>query len=112
MLVAVHSQLRRNRRQARWLLAVLAIAAAALTAHSMVMGGAMSDHEAVDAAALCIAVGGALAVAGVAAFAAGRRAQRPTWLLAPVAEPAPAFVPVASGFLVRAGPPALQVFRL
>lgn len=111
MLAALHSQLRRHRRQARWLLAVIAVAAAALTAHSMVMGGTMSDHEVGDAAALCIAVGGALAVAGVA-FAAGRRAQRPTWLLAPVAEPAPAFVPVASGFLVRAGPPHLQVFRL
>jgi hypothetical protein len=112
MLVALHRQLRCHRRQAQWMLTVLAVAAGALTAHSMVMGGAMSDHEAADATALCIAVGGALAVAGVAGFGAGRRTRRPTWLLALVAEPATAVVPVASGFLVRAGPPRLQVFRL
>ena len=111
MLALVHRVIHRRRRQMRWLLAILAVAATVVTAHSTLMNASMGDHEIGDAAALCVAVGGALAIAGVAGFAAARPPRRPTWLLAAVPEPATAYVPVASGFLVRAGPPDLQVFR-
>ena len=115
MLISVHSQLRRQRRRVLLALAVLAVALAALSAHSAVMSGAMDDHVMSDAAALCLAVGGALAVAGVAVFAVRRLLQRPLWVIPAPLTQALAFVPASAGFLVRAGPPPpalLQVFRL
>ena len=113
MLTSVHSLLRRHRRRARWALAVLAVCGAALTMHTMVMGdGLMGDHAVGDAAALCVALGGSLAVAGVAVFALRHPAQRPTWLIDSAAAPDSMFVGVASPFPVRAGPPDSQVLRL
>ena len=111
MLALIHRVIHRRRRQVRWLLGILAVTATAVTAHSTLMNGSMGDHVVGDAATLCVALGGALAIATVTAFAPARPPQRPTWLLAAVPEPAWAYVPVASGFLVRAGPPDLQVFR-
>lgn len=96
-------------------LAVLAVALVAVTAHAAVMNGVMDDHVMSDAAALCLAVGGSLAVAGVAVFAVRRLLQRPRWVIPAPLAPSLAFVPASAGFLVRAGPPPpplLQVFRL
>lgn len=96
-------------------LALLAVALAALTAHAAAMDGAMGEHVMSDAAALCLAVGGSLAVIGVGVFAARRLRQR-RWSIVPAfLPPAPVFLPAAAGVLVRAGPPrpaSLQVFRL
>ena len=94
---------------------MLAIALAALTAHSSLMSGPMDDHAMSNAAAICMVVGGSLAVVGVAVFAVRRLARRPLWLIPAPHAPALPFVAVAPGFLVRAGPPpaaSLQVFRL
>lgn len=112
MLMSVHSLLRRHRR-AQWTLVVLAVCAVALTTHSMVMGdGLMGDHAVGDTAALCAAVGGSLALAGVAVFAARHPAQRPTWRIGAQAAPDSVFVGVACPFPARAGPPDSQVLRL
>jgi hypothetical protein len=112
MLTTLDTQLRRHRRQVRWLLAVVAVVAAALTAHSALISSDMGDHK-MDAVAICLVAGGCVAVIGVAAFAVRRLLQRPTWVIpAPVA-PALPFIPASAGFLVRAGPPPLlQVLRL
>ena len=93
-------------------LAVLSVALAALSAHSALMGS-MGDHGMSDIAAICLAVGASLAIAGVAVFAIRRLAQRPLWVIPVPAAPAAAFVPRSTAFLARAGPPPLlQVFRL
>jgi hypothetical protein len=113
MLTSVHTLLRRHRRQVRWALAVFAILASGLAVHSLAMSGAMSDHAAGDAAALCMAVGGSLAFAGAAvAFAARRPSQHPNRLVDVAAAPATAFIPDGPWALVRAGPPGSQVLRL
>ena len=112
VLIALHSQLRPRRRQVLTELAVLAVALAALTAHSALMGS-MGDHAMSDTAAICLALGGSLAIAGATVFAIGRLAQRPPGVIPVPAAPALAFVPTSTGFVARAGPPPmLQVFRL
>ena len=116
MLISVHRRLRRqHRRVLLFALAVLAVAMVAVTAHTAAMNGGIDDGAMGDVAALCLAVGGSLAVVGTAVVAARRLHRRTLWILrAPLAAPRP-FIAVASGFLVRAGPPArplLQVFRL
>lgn len=113
MLSSLNTRLRRHRSKVRWALAVLAVAAVALTAHSALMSSDMGDHAMSDAVAICLTVGGCVAVIGVAAFAVGRVLQRPTCVIPTPLAPAPPFVPASAGFLVRAGPPPLlQVFRL
>jgi hypothetical protein len=114
MLMSVHSLLRRHCRPARWTLAVLTVGAVALTTHTTVMGDGpmMGEHAVGHAAALCIALGGSVAVAGVAVFAARHPAQRPTWRIVAEAAPDSVIVGVACPFPVRAGPPDLQVLRL
>lgn len=109
VLIALHSQLRPRRRQVLTELAVLAVA---LTAHSALMGS-MGDHAMSDTAAICLALGGSLAIAGATVFAIGRLAQRPLGVIPVPAAPALAYVPTSTGFVARAGPPPmLQVFRL
>jgi hypothetical protein len=113
MLTSVHSLLCRHRRRVRWALAVFALCASALTVHSLAMSSGMSDHAAGDAAALCMAVGGSLALAVAAvAFAARRPSQRPTWLIDVAAGPAAVLIPDGAWALVRAGPPGPHVLRL
>ena len=112
MLLSIDTLLRRHRRQARWALAVVAVCAAALTVHAPAMHGAMSELAVGNGAALCLALGGALAVAGAAVFAARCAPRRPAWLITIAQPPSPAFVPAASGVLVRAGPSGTHVLRL
>ncbi|MEX0741359.1 MAG: hypothetical protein WD079_01085 [Phycisphaeraceae bacterium] len=112
MLISPNSQLRR-RHQVLIALAVLAVALTALTAQTTLMDGGMDDHVMSDAAAICLAVGGSLAIIGVAIFAVRRLRQRPLWLIPAAPTPARLFVGATPGFLARAGPPPLlQVFRL
>jgi hypothetical protein len=115
VLISLRNQLRRHRRKAALALAVLALGFVGLAAHSALMSSDMSmgHHNMADTAALCVAVGGCALFLAVATFAAARPKRRPLWLIAPPPAPAPGFVPVLFGFLVRAGPPPLtQVFRL
>jgi hypothetical protein len=77
------------------------------------MDGGMSDHVMSDAAALCLALGGAVATVGVA-VAVGRLLRRPLSPVVPPLAPTPPAVAPRPGFLIRAGPPPpalLQVFR-
>jgi hypothetical protein len=108
VFVGLNSVLRRQRRRIAVIAAMLSLAGAVVTAHS-VMG---VDHMG-DATAMClavvetavIAVGGALIV-GVAL------ARRPHWLaLIPAAPQQPA-ASAPARIRARAGPPVLQVFRL
>ena len=113
MLTTVHSLLRRHRRLVSCALAVLGVCSAVLAAHTVVMSDGMTgDHAVGDAAALCVAVGSALAVAGVAVLAARRPVRRPLWLLAAVTAPKWAFASATCPFPVRAGPPGAYVLRL
>jgi len=114
MLICVYHRLRRQHRRVLVALAVLAVAMVAVTAHAAVMNGGMDDGVMGDAGALCLAVGGALAVVGAAVVATLRLRRRPLWILRAPLAPSRPFVAAASGLRVRAGPPAplLQVFRL
>jgi hypothetical protein len=109
----MHTQLRRHRRTVMAAMAVLAVAAVAMTAHSALMAGS-GDHMSMSGAAtVCLTIGGCVAVIGVAGFVVRHLLQRPLWLISPPLAPTLPFIPVASGFLIRAGPPSLsQVFRL
>ena len=107
MLVAVNRGLRRERRRVAVLAAVIALAGAVVTVHSL----ATHDHLG-DAAVMCLAVAEtAVAAAGVAILLRSRRLGATHPVVAPsrlefaAAHSAPA--PRA-----RAGPPRLQVFRL
>jgi hypothetical protein len=112
VLILLRNQLRRHRRRAALVLAVLALGFTGLAAHSALMGSDMSGHMG-NAAAICLTVGGCAVFIGVAVFAVRRLLQRPLWLIAAPLAPALAFIPADAGFLVRAGPPSrLQVFRL
>lgn len=114
MLISVHSRLRRHRRMVMWALAVLAVVGVALTARAVLMSA--HGHVGVsDALAICMTVGGCVAIAGIAVFALPRVARRPLWRVVAQQAPALVFVPSGAGVLVRAGPPPaalLQVFRL
>ena len=74
----------------------------------------MDHHAATDAVALCLAVGGSLAVVAAAALAARSLVQRPPWPIAAPEGPVAGFAAILAGFRARAGPPSalLQVFRL
>ena len=108
MFVGLNSVLRRQRRRIAVIAAMLSLAGAVVTAHS-VMG---VDHMG-DATAMClavvetavIAVGGALIV-GVAL------ARRPHWLVLIPAAPEQPAASAPARIRARAGPPVLQVFRL
>jgi len=111
VLISVHSQLRRHRRKVLWALAMLAVVSIGLTARTALMS-AHGHVDMSDAVAICMTVGGCVAIAGVAAFAVRRLAQRPLWRIPMPLAPASALVWVDTGFLVRAGPrQVLQVFR-
>lgn len=108
MFVLINSVVRRQRRRVVAVMAVLALAGVVTTAHSA-MGG---DHMG-DAAVMCVAV---LAVAGVAVLAAVAGAPRSwlpvRWTRRPSGAahlPLVVLVPLPRA---RAGPSALQVFRL
>lgn len=112
VLISLDSQLRRHRRQVLTALAVFAVALAVPTAHAAVMNGGMDDHAIGDAAAICLAVGGSLAIIGVATVALRRLRQRPLWLIPAAPTSARLFVGTPD-VLARAGPrPLLQVFQL
>ncbi len=117
MLLSLNHRLRRNRRFAVCVLAVLAFVFAGLATHSAVMSAGAEMGQGMSAgASICLTLGGCAAVIGVALLA-GRRLRRRLGLSlpAPLIRLVRAFPP-ASAFLVRAGqpaPPALtQVFRL
>lgn len=115
MLISVRSRLRRRRRPVLAALAALTLALVALTAHAAAMDGAMGHHGMSDTASLCLTVGGALAVIGLAAVGARNATLRLRWAVPAPAMPVPTWLPAAAGVLVRAGPPppsSLQVFRL
>jgi hypothetical protein len=112
MIVLLNSLLRRHRRRAACVLAVVAVGFLGLAAHSALMSSDMGSHMG-DTGAICLVAGGCAVFIGVAAFAARRLLQRPLWLMAVPLNPSLRFVSAVSAFLVRAGPPArLQVFRL
>ena len=95
-------------------MAALAVALAALMAHTAFMNGSMDDHALSDVAAICAVVGGSLAVAGVAVFAIRRLMRRPLWIVPAPLAPALVLLPSMPGLSVRAGPAPsalLQVFR-
>ena len=111
MFIALHTQLRRNRRKVLIALSVIAVAAVLMTAHSALMGA--NGDQMTNAAAVCLAIGGCAAAVGVALVAIQRLHRRPLWLMPVPAAPALVFVPASTGPLVRAGPPPLlQIFRL
>ena len=113
MLTSLNGRLHRHRRAALCALAVLAIAAGAIATGSVLAHCGAGEHPMSGGAAICVALGGALAITGVAAFRVRHVLQRPTWRMARPMAPPLAPVAVASGVLVRAGPPPqLQVFRL
>jgi hypothetical protein len=108
VFAALNSTLRRRRRRLAVLTLMLALAGAVVTAHSVMAG----DHMG-DGVAMCLAVAETAVLAIGAALVVGVAvAQRPRWLLAAPARPAFAPLPVVRGVPARAGPPALQVFRL
>jgi hypothetical protein len=104
---AANSMLRRQRRHLLVLLAVLALAGAVVTAHSL-MG---HDHMS-DVVVACLAVAETAVIAIGTTLALGARAWRPARLLPepPTARLALVVFPVPAR--ARAGPPSLQVFRL
>jgi len=114
VLIEINSQLRRRRRRVISSTTVLAVTLAAFAAHSALLSSASTgDHAIGQAAVTCLAVGGSLALAGVAVFAVRRLRHR---LFSPIAgstAPALPLVPAPSAVAARAGPaPLLQVFRL
>jgi hypothetical protein len=108
VFVGLNIVLRRQRRRIAVIVAMLTLAGAVVTAHS-VMG---ADHMG-DATAMClavvetavIAVGGALIV-GVA------MARRPHWRAMISVAPQQPAASAPARIRARAGPPVLQVFRL
>jgi hypothetical protein len=117
MLLSLNTRLRRNRRVAACVLAVLAFVFAGLATHSAVMSaGAAMGHGMSAGTSICLTLGGCAAIIGVALLTGRRLRRRLTLSLsAPLTSPIRAF-PAASAFMVRAGPPAppalIQVFRL
>lgn len=111
MLISVHNRLLRHRRKVLWGLAVLAAVSVAPTVKTALMS-AHGHGDLSDAVPICVVVGACVAIVGVVVFSLRRVIERPLWLIpAPLAW-AMVFVPVASGYLGRAGPPGSQVLRL
>jgi hypothetical protein len=112
VFISLHSQLRRHRRTVMTAVAVLAVAAMVLTAHSAVMP-AGGDHMG-GAATICLTIGVCVAAITVAALTVRRLLQRPTWLVLTPSAPLLRFNPSPIGFPARAGPSRAlsQVFRL
>ncbi len=112
--IQLNRQMRRYRRPAAALVALLAVVGVLAGAHSWGMGAHhhMGGH-AKGTVLACVTFGGCALVVATAAVAVRPLAQRGRWsVLAPPA-PAVADVPEAARFLARAGPPpVLQVFRL
>lgn len=107
MLIALNTVVGRLRRRLAAVAAALALVGAVVVAHS-----ALSADHIGDAAATCVAVAetAALGIATAAAAARTRPGRTPTTALAAETPPQP----TAAGPLprARAGPTALQVFRL
>jgi drug/metabolite transporter (DMT)-like permease len=107
VFVAVNSVLRRRRRRVAVLAAVIALAGAVVTVHSV----ATHDHLG-DAAVMCLAVAEtAVAAAGAALLLSSRRLGLPR-PVTPVPRLKFAATHSAPAPWARAGPPRLQVFRL
>jgi hypothetical protein len=104
---AVNSMLRQRRRHLVVLLAVLALASAVVTAHSL-----MSHDHMSDVVVACLAVAETAVVALGTTLALGARAGWRSRLLPPLPAPRLALVVTAVPARARAGPPLLQVFRL
>ena len=107
VLAALNAFLRRHRRRVIVLAAVLGLAAAVVTAHTVMAGEHMGDGI-----VMCLAVAEtAVAAAAAAIGLAGSR-------LAPLPHTPSGEPPLrphrrsAAGVRARAGPPLLQVFRL
>lgn len=107
MFTPLNIALRRQRRRLVVLAAMLTLAGAVVAAHSVTGGDHMGDGT-----VMCLAVAGTAAVAIGAAVVLSALAWRPRW-------PVPAslyrqlrFVAAPVSIRARAGPPALQVFRL
>ena len=109
MLVSIHRQLRRHRRKVVLALAIVAVAATAVTAHAALMN---PDHGASSAALVCLAVGGCVVLTVVAAVALRRRPARDWALVSLMPAPALPSLPADTGVIARGSPPPLlQVFR-
>ena len=107
MFCAVNSMLRRQRRHLVVLLAVLALAGAVVTAHSL-----MSHDHMSDVVVACLAIAETAVVGIGTALVLGARAWRPSRLLPELPPPRLALVVSPVPARARAGPPLLQVFRL
>ena len=105
--MALNCALRRQRRRLVVFAAILALAGAVLAAHGMMAG----DHMG-DGVMMCLAVAeSAVAAVGMAIVIAAL-AIRPLWRLSAPTRPAQPVLPLCPPGFARAGPPALQVFRL
>ena len=105
MLHSLQRQLRRHRRQVIVLCVVLGLAGAGVAAYAAVEVG-QHDHGMRDTVAMCLTVGGCVAVAGIAILRVAPASNGPTTAspgLSPTARPSS--VPAGALFLVRAGPP-------
>ena len=110
-MIALRPHLRRHRSQVACLVAVLALAGAAATAHASLMSGSMGDHGGGNLATVCIVRGAAIAVTGAVILAAPRRVLPLMSSSVPAAPRSVRAEPIRS-LRSRAGPPALlQVFR-
>lgn len=108
MLLGINSVVRRHRRRLRVLAAVLVLCGVVVFAHSA-MGGDHMD----DGAVMCVAVLAVGAVAAIAAVAGASRSHLTLrWSAVRLLRRQPLLVANPPQPRARAGPSALQVFRL
>ena len=104
----INTVMRRQRRRLVALAAVLALAGMVTVAHS-----AMAADHMGDGMVMCVAVLAVAAVAVIAAVAGAPRSWLPMrWIPRPSGPPRLRLLALVPQPRARAGPPALQVFRL
>ena len=107
MFCALNRILRGQRRRLVTLAAILALAGAVVTVHSV-----MSHDHMAGAIVTCLAVAETAIVAVGVALTLSTLMRSPLRLVPAPLTPELAFVPSPAGIRARAGPVALQVFRL
>lgn len=115
MLIAIDRMIKRRRRTLTVLTAALALGAAVVLAHGVIGGEHMGGTVGMSTpAAICLAIAETAAVGlALAAVVRARRMADPSASLLPWVMPAAPQTPLRSLTVpARAGPPALQVFRL
>ena|SRR5215217_1575056 len=110
MFCVLNTVLRRRRRRLVTLVAVLAVTATVVVAHSAMNHDHMADLG--GAVVMCLAVAETAVVAAGAAISLSALMRRPLFLIAPPELPEPAFVVSPIGVRARAGPALLQNFQL